>query len=351
MGMAASQARYIELTCRKTNVEYEGQQINQQRTALANQSAGLFSQLLALNVPTPPSTEDFTQLEYKFSDGINTCTITDISTLAGDPDYNTTITYYYNATVNTGLVKTRADLGVNYVPDPAPATTGTYWLTNGLEDPDQVNRVKLIQCSTTDDDYAEDLAALNQIAADQAGSAIADPTTGYDPNDPAGTIGNVYKYTANGNTYYYSATDLANAVATVVPAGTATPLNSYYTAEIDKKINVTENAYITRDDSGRYSSISLESSGATTFNLTAVNNIDEAGYEDAMNEYTYQQFQYQKEVEDVNARTELIEVEDRTLEMKLKQLDTEQEALQTEMEAVKKVIDKNIEQTFKTFAS
>ena len=39
MGMAASQARYLALTARKTNVEYEGQQINQERTALANQSA------------------------------------------------------------------------------------------------------------------------------------------------------------------------------------------------------------------------------------------------------------------------------------------------------------------------
>ena len=32
MGMAASQARFLSLTARKTNVEYEGQQINQQRT-------------------------------------------------------------------------------------------------------------------------------------------------------------------------------------------------------------------------------------------------------------------------------------------------------------------------------
>ena len=52
MGMAASQARYLGLTARKTNVEYEGQQVNQQRTALANESAGLFRRLLALDVPT-----------------------------------------------------------------------------------------------------------------------------------------------------------------------------------------------------------------------------------------------------------------------------------------------------------
>ena len=39
MGMAASQARYLGLQARKTNTEYEGQHVNQQRTALANQSA------------------------------------------------------------------------------------------------------------------------------------------------------------------------------------------------------------------------------------------------------------------------------------------------------------------------
>ena len=36
MGMAASQARYLALTARKTNTEWEGQQINQARTALAH---------------------------------------------------------------------------------------------------------------------------------------------------------------------------------------------------------------------------------------------------------------------------------------------------------------------------
>ena len=75
MGMAASQARYLGLTARKTNVEYEGQQVNQARTALANQSANLFNQLLALEVPTPPSTADFTTIQYSYMDGTNGETI------------------------------------------------------------------------------------------------------------------------------------------------------------------------------------------------------------------------------------------------------------------------------------
>ena len=46
----------------------------------------------------------------------------------------------------------------------------------------------------------------------------------------------------------------------------------------------------------------------------------------------------------------MIQQQDRTLELRLKQLDTEQNALKTELEAVKKVIENNVETTFKTFA-
>ena len=78
MGMAASQARFLGLTARKTNVEYEGQQINQQRTTLSNQSANYYSQLLGMKVPTPPSVADFTKTVYTFQDGNLNNTITAI---------------------------------------------------------------------------------------------------------------------------------------------------------------------------------------------------------------------------------------------------------------------------------
>ena len=68
MGMAASQARYLGIQARKTNVEYEGQQVNQQRTALANQSANLFRRLLTLEVPTPPDQTNYKTSNYTFSD-------------------------------------------------------------------------------------------------------------------------------------------------------------------------------------------------------------------------------------------------------------------------------------------
>ena len=102
MGMAASQARWISLAARKTNVEYEGQQINQARTALANQSSELWNKLYKMDVPTPPSTTDFTKTKYTFDVGDSTKTITDIQKADyTDPvdhiTYNSYVTYTADA--------------------------------------------------------------------------------------------------------------------------------------------------------------------------------------------------------------------------------------------------------------
>ena len=76
MGMSASQMRFCMLTGRKSDIEYQGQQINQQRTTLATQSSVMNEQLLTLAVPTPPSTDDYVRTVYKFNmDGME-CQLT-----------------------------------------------------------------------------------------------------------------------------------------------------------------------------------------------------------------------------------------------------------------------------------
>lgn len=338
MGMAASQARYLELTARKTNVEYAGQQINQQRTALANESAGLFTQLMSLQVPTAPSSANYTTTTYTFTDGQNNYTIADggIRPLAGNPNYNSTVTYTYNQTIYKGMAKTRTDLGARLVGGT------TYWLTDGAAGGAATNQTKLTQCSAVGADYATDKAALDQIVANQATNPdAANLIAAYTAN-----INRIYKYTAGGVTNYYSDTDL-----NAMPAnGSAASLTAFYASDVSTKQTQTENAYVTKTDTGRYSTIQLASESGSTFDLATNNVTDEVAYQNAMNEYNYQQQLYEKQVQNINAKTEVIQNEDRTLELQLKQLDTEQEALQTEMDAVKKVIDKNIEQTFKTFS-
>ena len=84
--------------------------------------------------------------------------------------------------------------------------------------------------------------------------------------------------------------------------------------------------------------------------LTMTEVQDTTGYDQAMQEYYYKKAVYDKTIEDINAKTKMLQQQDRTLELKLKQLDTEEKALNTELEAVKKVIQTNVESTFKTFA-
>lgn len=115
MGMAASQARYLALVARKSNCEYEGQQINQARTALSNQSANLFNQMLGLSVPVPPSTQDFTKIQYSFTDGFNGSTIDSWKQLATpEEDYNYVVTHHYYADVYTGSQKKLSDPQVQF---------------------------------------------------------------------------------------------------------------------------------------------------------------------------------------------------------------------------------------------
>lgn len=115
MGMAASQARHLALVARQSNCEYEGQQINQSRLNLANESANLFTQMLGLQVPVPPSMQDFTKVQYSFSDGNSKTTMDSWNQLAApEEDFNYIVTYHYNSEVYTGSQKRMNDPQVQF---------------------------------------------------------------------------------------------------------------------------------------------------------------------------------------------------------------------------------------------
>lgn len=323
MGMAASQARYLGLTARKTNVEYEGQQINQARTALANQSANTFNELLALEVPTAPSTQDYTTLQYSYTDGTNKETITEMSELINDPDgYNYSINHYHYADVFTGVQSKK--------------TNPQVVLENGI--PTYIGNCEVKPYDATDPDL--------KVAYDQICTQF--------PNELIATSENIYNWTSGGKTYFGTLEDLTataqSAPDPTKPTENQNKLTQYNAEYISTKIESKQKAFVDLDDSGRPQSIRYEDSTAT-YALNTETITDENAYDDAMNQYNYDMQVYEKKIADINAKTEKIQQEDRTLELRLRQLDTEQDALQTEMEAVKKVIEKNIESTFKTFDS
>lgn len=54
--------------------------------------------------------------------------------------------------------------------------------------------------------------------------------------------------------------------------------------------------------------------------------------------------------EEIEKEISALQQEDKKLEIAIKQIDTQHNAVQTEVESVKKVIDKNVEMSFKMFA-
>lgn len=344
MGMAASQARYLQLAARKSNVEFEGQQINQQRTILSTESNQFYSELTALSVPTAPSSSNYTKTIYTFSDGENDYTLDNVKSKTGDPDYNSTVVYHYETKEEEGIQKTRSDLGVNYVA--VAGGTGTYWLTDGGSGTSVVNKSKLTQCNTTSTTSSTWKSEIDKIY--QQGACDANFSTDYNKatGGASGDLSNFYYgVDTTGVTHYYSGTDLLNASAL---GGKATTTTSSYVTNIEKQINQTTDAYIRTENNGRYSSI-IPKGYNTSFDVNCTTTIDETAYNDAYNEYQYKDKVYTQQVQSINAQISIVQNEDQQLELRLDELDTEQQALSTEMDSVKKVINKNIESTFKAF--
>ena len=163
----------------------------------------------------------------------------------------------------------------------------------------------------------------------------------------------IYTFDINGKTYYTTEADLGNSAGKPYdknkPIDAQAKLAYYNASYITQKIEETNNALLETDGEGRFKSVKFDNDSIVySLNVETVTN--DAAYEDAMNKYLHKKAQYEKTIADINAKTSIIQKEDRTLELRLKQLDTEQHALATEMDAVKKVIKDNVEKTFKTFS-
>jgi len=320
MGMAASQARFLGLTARKTNTEYEGQQVNQQRTALSNESAGLFNQMLTLKVPVPPSATDYYSMRYSYEQNGQSYEIINYTASA-------TTAGAYDVTVRTAYdVVNYTDLILNENPQTQVVQT-LYSRTDGSTG----NTSYFMRFGTSATEYALVGPAINTTLAEAKGM-------------PADT--KFYSYNRDGSNYYMTEAEVLNHAT---EEGYSGVMNAYRQDNSKQVQDTTYNGVnLIADSTGKFNYITLPDGSQYLLNLDEVS--DDAGYDKAMQDYNYEKMVYDKTIADINAKTEVIQSQDRTLELRLKQLDTEQEALQTEMDAVKKVIEKNVESTFKTFA-
>ena len=342
MGMAASQARFLGLTARKTNVEYEGQQINQQRTTLANQSANYYNQLLGMTVPTPPSTADYTKTVYTFEDGNLSSSITSLIAQPG----GTYLVSYVSSWTN----------------DFAPVSSGTAIVTKQEADPDDnyfIGSTQLRVLGQDIDEFADKDPYLSTLSQDQL-DKLKDEEDQYINmlNEKYGTTGDQWyvRYVQNTSTgtwspMFYNKDQVDNAIYS--NDGTSqSNINAYKMGsakETEEVKGVT--ARLEKDSTGRYINITLNAGtdNEITYSLTTNTLTDQDAYDDAMNQYEYDKYQYDQSIQEINAKIEIIQAQDKNLELRLKQLDTEQDAISNEMDAVQKVIEKNTESTFKTF--
>ncbi len=333
MGMAASQARFLNLTARRTNIEYEGQQINQKRTELSNVSANLYNQMLTLKVPTPPSTQDYTKVEYTF-----------MMPGGNDEAKISQITPIYESGVATGTYTVIFSYKTVELGMPACADNEKSKAALG----DGTNYDYLITTKSGKSYETTKYDSTNTEMAKIHGDAVNTLKN----NNPS--IGDVYFINVGTEAapkyQYYTDIDLQAATA----AGAQSNAVVYYTAS-DVEV-YKEDSYspctINRDKQNRVQSFTHTpaSGNSTTFSVTTNTITDEAAYNDAMNEYTYQSYLYEQEMNNINAKTSITQAQDRELELRLKQLDTEHNAVQTEMDSVKAVCKKNVEDSFKTFA-
>ncbi len=321
MGLAASQARFLGITARKSNIEYEGQQVNQQRTALAEEVNSLYSKLLALEVPVAPETTAFYETDYSFN-----LTNTD----GYDGDY--LIKNYYKNDDGTYYVNAERSYNKN-------VAVGTVMANSTIEKKSEGGDVYYL--NTPDGSYKLNANAQNSKNMID----LINNTYG------AGTI-------TDEEMYYYQ--DNKGVTHYISKSAVESPSEKGITSYISDNKQVTENvvfqqATITFDQNNRFASISAydPNKGETIFNSTEVNttrvyNTEE--YDAALRDYTMSKEEYDKAVADLNAQTESLQQEDKVLELRLNQIDTEQNELKTELEAVKKILDDNIDATFKTFS-
>ena len=363
MGMAASQARFLGLTARKSNVEYQGQQVNQQRTALANESAGLYNQMMTLDVPTPPSSTDYYKVTYELEnsgtvgvDGLYS--IENLTkTYSGADKYQVVLGYTTqqiqkqdytqfivesNQDATTGNYTFRLaneENGSSYAITLAKNDDGTYGSDafTGIVNPQGQKTLKV----TDNVIYKVDKDRMSEI--DGAQQCCTDATKDY------------FFYRIEGKTYFLTDDN----IETLKEFDNLEPETiDYSRAVVNTQHNTTDvYAILEKSSTGRFSSIHIEQNDSypanlsgQQFQLNVKQVFDQEGYDNAMNDYEYQKDIYEQTINEINAKTEVIQKQDQNLELRLDQLDTEQNAIKTEMDAVTKVIDDNVEKTFKTFA-
>ncbi len=394
MGIAASQARLIMLAARQSNLQYMGQQINQERSILAQQCSALYNSLLTMTVPTPPSTTDYTKVQYKGTVGATTYNFatTDVRP-QGNNEYVVTLT--------------TAAYGHSLDKDSGLATTTPAFIVNTLSG--TTSSGKMFECSYTDGVYVYQDGEYKPATSDMQnqdpqpifykyyanGSAMPPSGTGIDVTINPPTVGgnrafNIDQGLVQGsftqemlddyitaiqnsglkdsegldydeNDFYIYFTQEGNAKFVLkqdVDDGNDKAVTYSYIAngQYEKRVEY-EKVTLDFDTSGRILSMNLPNVdasgnmvGYTYIPLSAETITDTNAYNDAYAKYEYAQYEYDRMQQEINAKTEIIQQQDKNLELKLQRYDTENREITAEKEALDKVLQDAVQKSYKTFS-
>lgn len=328
---SAAQALYLAKTAEMNDLEFEAFKINTSRTQLSQEANQLGNRMAGLDVPVPPLASDFTRIQYSYMMGTDNVTISRV--VPRNENYDVTI----SMNTHGDYMDYRGDYRVNLeegrflVGDTELVTMAVAHLPDE-QLPRYINAIR-----NTFEDYAsEDLypnSAImeafmvykevlpsNQVAYHFIERADLDVLNQDRPED----FFEYYDYIMNGS--YTTETTLRDCLLQFDAAGRITQIS------VPSSVDAA-------NDAVRY----------THYPVTATQVTDNVAYEDAYNKYQYKKHLYEQEQSELEQKIQVIQRQDKGLELQLTELENKRNALKAEMEGLKKVIEDATE-GFKTFA-
>ena len=304
-----------------------------------------------MTVPVPPSVADYTKTVYTFTDGSLS---NSISSLIAQKDGTYLISYTSTWTNDFSVVQTASTLYTRSKKDGA-AEYSYYVGAKELRDLGSAIPRNADGSYNGQDEYLKTLSKDQLDALEQEEDQNLEEL-----NKKYGETGDEWmvRYVQNTSTKTWSPYFVKKEVLTsddTIYNENGVSQSAIHTYTVGPATETEEikgiTARLEQDATGRIINITLKPGNPDEVTYAVATNTitDQAKYNDAMNQYEYDKHKYDQSIQEINAKIEVVQAEDRNLELRLKQLDTEQAAIQTEMDAVQKVIEKNTESTFKTF--
>ncbi len=341
MGLSASQARYLQLTARKSDKEYQAQQINQQRNEVAKRlsdaamtySEGINNRRLMFSVPVGNGTEvNKVALDYK------------------------TITAAYPSGLGYTLVD-KNGTQVRPMSEEASKLAEQLKAQADAEYEEKMNKKYFTvdvegehgekQATRVNGQNFEKLIGFADPIVDEKGNTV-------DSKSFLENVKNMNEVELNDywskNGYSFLSGNELNQSAYVEGYADAAVVRNKMYAEADELLK-TPIIYDDRCNDNDYLENQLRTGEWTLRKLKE----DQSGYEDINYSYVGNIVDELDTSDDAQVTsdyeylTTYWQQKDKELELQLQQIQSEHNAIETEIDSVKKVIEKNVDKTFKTF--